>query len=76
MEAANPMIPIEMPDDNIINCCLQVRQIIAGYPTELMLLTNDVNLRNKALFSGVQAFAFNELIAEADRIRFAIDEGR
>lgn len=74
IEAANPIIPIDNPDDNIVNCCLQLRQIISGYRTELMLLSNDVNLRNKALVNGVQAFSFGELMAEADRIRFSADD--
>ncbi|XP_055640510.1 transcriptional protein SWT1 [Toxorhynchites rutilus septentrionalis] len=76
IDAANAIIPIENPDDNIINCCLQVQQIIANSPTELMLLSNDVNLRNKSLVNGVQAFSFSELSTEADRIRFASDDHR
>ncbi|XP_065092436.1 transcriptional protein SWT1 [Ochlerotatus camptorhynchus] len=74
MEAAKQLIPVENADDNIMNCCLQVRLIIAGIATDLMLLSNDVNLRNKALVNGIQAFGYGELMAEADRIRFAADE--
>ncbi|XP_058830310.1 uncharacterized protein LOC131689321 [Topomyia yanbarensis] len=75
LEAAHRLIEIANPDDNIVNCCLQVKQAIAGLPTELMLLSNDINLRNKLLVNGVQAFSFTELTAEADRIRFTSDDG-
>ncbi|XP_058445290.1 transcriptional protein SWT1 [Malaya genurostris] len=74
LEAANRLIEVENPDDNIVNCCLQVRQAILGLPTELMLLSNDINLRNKMLVNGVQAFSFAQLTAETDRIRFAADD--
>ncbi|XP_062700460.1 transcription elongation regulator 1-like [Aedes albopictus] len=75
VEAAVHLVPVENPDDHIVNCCFQVRQIIAGRAgTDLMLLSNDVNLRNKALVNGVPAFGYGELMAEADRIRFAADD--
>ncbi|XP_062539268.1 transcriptional protein SWT1 [Armigeres subalbatus] len=75
IEATIHLVPVENPDDHIINCCFQLRQIIAGRArTELMLLSNDVNLRNKALVNGLPAFGYGELMAEADRIRFATDD--
>lgn len=75
VEATVHLVPVENPDDHIINCCFQVRQIISGRAgTDLMLLSNDVNLRNKALVNGVPAFGYGELMAEADRIRFAADD--
>ncbi|XP_053698262.1 nucleolar and coiled-body phosphoprotein 1 [Sabethes cyaneus] len=76
LEASRQLIEISNPDDNIVNCCLQVREAIAGHcpTTELLLLSNDVNLRNKMLVNGVQAFSHAELLAEADKIRLATAE--
>ncbi|XP_055373465.1 transcriptional protein SWT1 [Condylostylus longicornis] len=38
-------IDIENPDDHIINCCLQLK----SYNLNYILLSNDINLRNKAI---------------------------
>uniref|UniRef100_A0A1Q3F282 Putative transcriptional protein swt1 n=1 Tax=Culex tarsalis TaxID=7177 RepID=A0A1Q3F282_CULTA len=70
LEAAAPIIPIENPDDHVINCCCQQAGQLRGQsPAELLLLSNDVNLRNKALVSGLTAVSFAELAAEAERLR-------
>ncbi|KAL1398758.1 hypothetical protein pipiens_008703 [Culex pipiens pipiens] len=66
IEAAAPIIPIENPDDHIVNCCCQQ---LGQVRAELFLLSNDVNLRNKALVSGLTAVSFGELMAEAERLR-------
>ncbi|XP_055523361.1 transcriptional protein SWT1 [Wyeomyia smithii] len=76
LEANQPLIEITNPDDNIVNCCLQVREaIVSSNPTtELLLLSNDVNLRNKMLVNGVQALSYAELLAEADKLRLAVED--
>ncbi|KAL5276738.1 SWT1 family protein [Megaselia abdita] len=44
------LIPIENNDDEILNCCLQIQKTCQN----VMLLSNDVNLRNKALINDIK----------------------
>jgi predicted ribonuclease YlaK len=60
----NRLIAIDNPDDNILNCCLQLKQ-----ETQMVvLLSNDINLRNKALVSAVFAFSKSQFEYEADNL--------
>lgn len=47
------VVTTKFADDEILNCCLQVRE----EDHKVILLSNDVNLRNKALFTDIQAFS-------------------
>lgn len=49
MDHNRHLIEIENPDDKILNCCLQVR----SYSRHCILLSNDFNLTNKAIASGI-----------------------
>ncbi|KAG5889571.1 hypothetical protein JTB14_018556 [Gonioctena quinquepunctata] len=46
------------PDDKIMSCCLQVAE---KYET-VILLSNDLNLKSKAMINGVTACSANEII--------------
>lgn len=46
------------PDDKIIACCLQVMQIYE----EIILLSNDINLKNKAMINGISTCSANEAL--------------
>ena len=71
MQAKNRIIEIENPDDNIINCCLQITERIRNSAqTGVILLSNDNNLRNKALVNKIDAFSFSELLYDADSLNF------
>lgn len=53
------LITIDSADDRILNCCLQLRA--KGYTNNLVLLSNDLNLRNKALVSDIAAISHKKL---------------
>lgn len=59
LDDGNHLITIDSPDDRILNCCLQFHT--KGYKKNLLLLSNDVNLRNKALVSDIQAASHRKL---------------
>ncbi|PSN48175.1 hypothetical protein C0J52_08744, partial [Blattella germanica] len=44
-------------DDSIIRCCLQ----IAGRKKNVVLLSNDINLQNKAMINGIKAYQIWEI---------------
>ncbi|XP_030566348.1 transcriptional protein SWT1-like [Drosophila novamexicana] len=50
LEDAQQLIDIDSADDNIINCCLQLKAELQ----HMMLLTNDNNLRLKAVASSIR----------------------
>lgn len=52
------IIDIDSADDKILNCCLQVKQ----NASRVVLLTNDVNLSNKALASGVESISSKQML--------------
>ncbi|RZF48086.1 hypothetical protein LSTR_LSTR002152 [Laodelphax striatellus] len=54
------LIEIEVPDDNIIACCLQ----IVSLDRRTVLLTNDINLCNKAMAHGIEAYTREEFLKE------------
>lgn len=45
------------PDDSIINCCLQIK----GTTNKVILLSNDINLRNKAICNQINAYKPKDL---------------
>lgn len=59
MEEKEALISIKSPDDSILNACLQVKQHVPN----VILLTEDVNLRNKCAFNHIAATAINNLRA-------------
>ncbi|XP_055911469.1 transcriptional protein SWT1 [Eupeodes corollae] len=54
------LIKVTSPDDSILNCCLQVKEHIDN----VMLLTEDINLRNKALCSDILVSTKSDLISK------------
>ncbi|KAH8354733.1 hypothetical protein KR084_004926, partial [Drosophila pseudotakahashii] len=60
VEEAEHLIEVDCPDDSIVNCCLQLRDQVP----QMMLLTNDANLRLKANASGIQVSCHSDLRAE------------
>lgn len=59
MDNGRKLIDIQNANDSIINCCLQFKQNFGN----VMLLTNDMSLSNKAICSHVDAFSKNEFEA-------------
>ncbi|GAB0086778.1 hypothetical protein DMENIID0001_009570 [Sergentomyia squamirostris] len=57
MQAKIRKIDIVAPDDSIINCCLQIKEKI----NQVILLSNDVNLRNKAICNEINALSPKDL---------------
>lgn len=56
-EDGSQSIPIKCADDRIINCCLQISE----KKRKLILLTEDINLRNKANFNDFGSFSEREI---------------
>lgn len=59
MDNEDKYIAIWDANDSIINCCLQFKQKFGN----VVLLTNDMNLRNKSICSHIPAFSKSELEA-------------
>ncbi|XP_052850618.1 transcriptional protein SWT1 isoform X2 [Drosophila gunungcola] len=59
IEAAQHLIEVDCPDDSIVNCCLQLQQHVPN----VMLVTNDQNLRLKANASAIQVSCRSDLMA-------------
>jgi len=59
VEEAEHLIEVDCPDDSIVNCCLQLSEQVPN----MMLLTNDANLRLKANASGIQVSCRSDLMA-------------
>lgn len=53
IESNKNLIEIENSDDKILNCCIQLSQKTKA----VLLLSNDVNLRNKSLIHQVNAYS-------------------
>lgn len=53
IEANKYLIEIQNADDKILNCCIQISQ----NTERVLLLSNDVNLRNKSIIHQVQAYS-------------------
>ncbi|TDG49361.1 hypothetical protein AWZ03_004229 [Drosophila navojoa] len=59
LEDADQLIDIDSGDDSIINCCLQLKEQL----DLMILLTNDNNLRLKALASSIRVATCYQLIS-------------
>lgn len=57
------LIDIVGPDDRILNCCLQLK----AKQNEVLLLTNDINLGNKAMASSIQTSTSKEMLKKLKR---------
>ena len=60
LEERNHIIAVNSPDDSIINCCLQVKENVP----HLIFLSEDVNLRNKAICNGILVSTKSDLISK------------
>ncbi|KAH8374937.1 hypothetical protein KR200_009445 [Drosophila serrata] len=60
LEEAEHLIDVDSPDDSIINCCLQLKEQVPN----MMLLTNDSNLRLKGIASDIQVSCRSDLLAD------------
>lgn len=56
-DQSHHVIEIKSPDDNVLNCCLQIKQ----KTPKVVLLSNDMNLRNKAIVNAVLTFSIEEI---------------
>lgn len=64
------VIDIESADDRILNCCLQWQSKGGGDQQRVWMLSNDCNLRTKALASKVDAFTRGQF---ADKVGIVDD---
>lgn len=53
VDSLREIIPVKFADDGILNCCLQLKE----KKLRPLLLSNDINLRNKALINDVRALS-------------------
>lgn len=51
------LIEIDSADDRILNCCLQLKSSVE----RVILLSNDINLTNKATVSGVESVTAKQI---------------
>lgn len=66
-EDAEKLISIKSPDDDIVNCLLQIKEKAKG---TVVLLSNDKNLRNKVLVTGINTYSSAELEKSKDTLKF------
>lgn len=59
-EAMRHLINVESADDSILNCCLQIKEECSN----VVLLSNDVNLRNKAIINNVKTCTQGDLVVQ------------
>jgi rRNA-processing protein FCF1 len=79
LESVAEAFKIEVPDDYILQCCLQIAQTT----NRVILLSNDKNLCNKAIVNGIKAYqkveiqqALDELGSEAvDQVQMQSSSG-
>lgn len=64
---ANKLISITSQDDDIVNCLLQVKEKAKD---TVILLSNDKNLRNKVLVTGINSYSTSELDMNKDSLQF------
>ncbi|XP_075157390.1 swt1 RNA endoribonuclease [Haematobia irritans] len=60
LEERDHFIDVNSADDSIINCCLQVKRHVPN----ILLLTEDVNLRNKAVCNNILVATKSDLISK------------
>jgi predicted ribonuclease YlaK len=58
------LIPINSPDDEILNCCLKIKKLTQ----KVILLSNDKNLRNKANLNHVTGLSYEMLKESRDKL--------
>lgn len=51
IEDKDPIINVKSDDDRILNCCLQLK----NRSSDVILLTNDINLSTKARLNDIEA---------------------
>ncbi|XP_017085651.1 uncharacterized protein LOC108117632 isoform X2 [Drosophila eugracilis] len=60
VEEADHQIEVDCPDDSIVNCCLQLRDQVPN----MLLVTNDANLRLKANASAIPVSCYSDIKAD------------
>ncbi|KAB0796273.1 hypothetical protein PPYR_10334 [Photinus pyralis] len=65
LDAAEQNFASKNADDSILFCCLQIKE----RKHNAILLSNDINLRNKALINGVLAYSHQKIIEGLDPYR-------
>lgn len=65
-EDATKLISITSQDDDIVNCLLQIKEKVED---TVILLSNDKNLRNKAMVSGITSYSTSELESSQDSLK-------
>uniref|UniRef100_A0A336MH81 CSON001374 protein n=1 Tax=Culicoides sonorensis TaxID=179676 RepID=A0A336MH81_CULSO len=68
---ATKLISIKSQDDDIVNCLLQVKERVKN---NVILLSNDRNLRNKVMVTGINAYSTTELEAKKDDLKIFIEK--
>ncbi|XP_026474878.1 uncharacterized protein LOC113378545 [Ctenocephalides felis] len=71
VDCSNHLITIDCPDDKILNCCLQIQKTNKN----VVLLSNDNNLRTKCIVTRVQAFCKDDLLASLVKMYKDVDVG-
>lgn len=56
-EDRRELIPIDSGDDRILNCAFQLKELT----NKVLLLSNDINLRNKAFVNEIEAYSVDML---------------
>lgn len=64
---AQKLISITSQDDDIVNCLLQMKDKTKG---TVILLSNDKNLRNKVMVTGINSYSTSELDTNRDSLQF------
>ncbi|XP_063707175.1 transcriptional protein SWT1 [Culicoides brevitarsis] len=64
---AEKLISITSQDDDIVNCALQVKEKAKD---AVILLSNDINLRNKMIVNGINSYSTSDLEASRDTLKF------
>ncbi|XP_023296137.2 transcriptional protein SWT1 [Lucilia cuprina] len=60
LDERHHLVDINSADDSIINCCLQTKEQVPN----LLLLTEDVNLRNKAICNNILVSTKSDLLSK------------
>ncbi|XP_061392218.1 transcriptional protein SWT1-like [Musca vetustissima] len=63
LEERHHLIDVNSADDSIINCCLQAKAQVPN----LLLLTEDVNLRNKAICNNILVATKSDLLSKPSK---------
>ncbi|KAF5288226.1 hypothetical protein FQA39_LY03994 [Lamprigera yunnana] len=63
IQEATQQFPTKNADDSILYCCMQIME----KENRAMLVSNDINLRNKAIIQDIFAYSHKEIIQELQR---------